>query len=96
MAILADIEETGVDLDVAYLERMSGELAGDACALESEIYELAGERFNINSPRQLGVILFDKLSLPVYHPLQLLGTPPWGFLIYITRIPLCFFCSVLP
>ena len=63
--ILADIEETGVDLDVGYLEQMSGELAGDVETLEAEIYELAGERFNINSPRQLGVILFEKLSLPV-------------------------------
>ncbi len=63
--ILAEIEETGVDLDVATLERMSGELAGEIEGLENDIYELAGERFNINSPQQLGVILFEKLSLPV-------------------------------
>ena len=63
--VLADIEETGVDLDVAYLEEMSEGLAGEVESLETEIYELAGERFNINSPQQLGVILFEKLSLPV-------------------------------
>ena len=65
LPILADIEETGIDLDVATLERMSGELAGEVEGLETEIYELAGEHFNINSPQQLGVILFEKLSLPV-------------------------------
>ncbi len=63
--VLAAIEETGVDLDVGYLEQMSGELGGEVDKLETEIYELAGERFNINSPQQLGVILFEKLSLPV-------------------------------
>ncbi len=65
VAVLADIEESGIELDVAYLETMSAELADEIASLEEKIYELAGERFNINSPRQLGVILFEKLGLPV-------------------------------
>ena len=65
LPVLANIEQIGVDLDVPYLEEMSGQLAGEVESLESEIYELAGERFNINSPQQLGVILFEKLALPV-------------------------------
>ncbi len=63
--ILADIEESGIELDVIYLENMSDELAGEIASLEEKIYELAGERFNINSPRQLGTIMFEKLGLPV-------------------------------
>ncbi|MCP4655382.1 MAG: DNA polymerase I [bacterium] len=63
--VLAGIEETGIALDVEYLERMSHELEGEIAALEEEIYKLAGERFNINSPRQLGEIMFEKLGYPV-------------------------------
>jgi DNA polymerase-1 len=63
--VLADIEETGIELDVAFLEAMSGELGGEIEGIEEEIYEVAGERFNVASPVQLGEILFEKLGYPV-------------------------------
>jgi DNA polymerase-1 len=65
MPVLVRMEEAGVLLDCDFLSRMSDELATELKSLESEIFELAGEQFNINSPRQLGVILFEKLGYPV-------------------------------
>ena len=65
VAVLADIEETGIALDVDYLGAMSEELGGELVELEEEIYEIAGERFNVNSPQQLGEILFERLGYPV-------------------------------
>ncbi len=64
MEVLGDIEYYGIKLDVGMLEGFSGDLETDIKALEKEIYEKAGEEFNINSPSQLGDILFDKLGLP--------------------------------
>lgn len=64
VSVLAQIEENGILLDVPVLQRMSEEMAGELEGLTSRIYELAGEEFNINSPKQLGVILFEKLNLP--------------------------------
>lgn len=64
MAILAEMERRGVCLDIEALEQISGEFAEIQKQLEQQIYAIAGERFNINSPKQLGVILFDKLQLP--------------------------------
>ena len=64
MEVLGDIEFQGVKLDVAMLEEFSRDLDQDIKELEKEIYEKAGEEFNINSPAQLGDILFDKLGLP--------------------------------
>jgi len=61
--VLADMERSGVFLDLPFLEKMSGELAARITALEGEIYAAAGEEFNINSPQQLGVVLFDQLGL---------------------------------
>jgi DNA polymerase-1 len=61
--VLADIERAGVRLDVAALKELSNTLEGDLKGLEEKIYELAGQSFNINSPKQLGEILFDKLKL---------------------------------
>ncbi|MGM9926672.1 MAG: DNA polymerase I [Bacillus sp. (in: firmicutes)] len=63
--ILGEMETYGVKVDVATLEGMKDELAAKLTEIESMIYELAGEKFNINSPKQLGVILFEKLNLPV-------------------------------
>ncbi|WP_456273786.1 DNA polymerase I [Bacillus sp. AK031] len=63
--ILADMEYAGVAVDVERLEEMKKELAQRLNEMEMKIYELAGEEFNINSPKQLGVILFEKLELPV-------------------------------
>ncbi|WP_425494102.1 DNA polymerase [Hoeflea alexandrii] len=58
------MEKHGIRVDRQILSRLSGELAQGAAALEAEIQELAGENFNVGSPRQLGEILFDKMSLP--------------------------------
>ncbi|MEO8502897.1 MAG: DNA polymerase I [Acidobacteriota bacterium] len=63
--VLLGMEEAGVRLDVEFLRAMSAELGGLIGGLEGEIYTLAGENFNINSPSQLGTILFEKQSLPV-------------------------------
>ncbi|WP_042349999.1 DNA polymerase I [Bacillus massiliigorillae] len=62
--ILAEMEIDGVKVEKATLEQMKEELAAKLEKLEQTIYELAGETFNINSPKQLGVILFEKLQLP--------------------------------
>ncbi len=62
--ILAGMEAAGIKLDKEALTLSGLELSKKAKLLETEIYELAGEEFNINSPKQLGVILFDKLKLP--------------------------------
>jgi DNA polymerase-1 len=64
VAVLAGMEERGISVDRQILSRLSGELAQKAAAFEDEIYELAGERFTIGSPKQLGDILFGKLGLP--------------------------------
>ena len=61
--VLACMEERGIAVDRQVLSRLSGDLAQAAAAYEDEIYELAGERFNIGSPKQLGDILFGKMSL---------------------------------
>ncbi len=62
--VIARMESRGVSVDRQILSRLSGELAQSAARLEAEIYELAGERFNIGSPKQLGDILFGKMGLP--------------------------------
>jgi len=64
VSVLADMEERGITIDRQILSRLSGELAQKAAAFEDEIYELAGERFNVGSPKQLGDILFGKMGLP--------------------------------
>jgi DNA polymerase-1 len=63
--VLMRMEENGILLDRAFLEEMSGQLGKELDELREEIFEVAGEEFNINSPQQLGVILFEKLGLPV-------------------------------
>lgn len=63
--ILGEMEHTGVKVDVARLKEMGTELEERLTQLESEIHELAGQPFNLNSPKQLGPILFEKLELPV-------------------------------
>ena len=63
--VVLRMEEAGVELDTGFLATMSEELAGELGELEAEIYEVAGEEFNIGSPKQLGVILFEKLGYPV-------------------------------
>ena len=62
--ILADMELAGIRVDIHLLQELSKEFRAKLGELEKEIYKLAGEEFNINSPKQLGEILFDKLKLP--------------------------------
>ncbi|EBF5158607.1 TPA: DNA polymerase I [Listeria monocytogenes] len=62
--VLAEMEMQGVSVDTERLENMKVELAGRLKTLEESIHSLAGEEFNINSPKQLGMILFEKLGLP--------------------------------
>jgi DNA polymerase-1 len=62
--VLALMERTGIRLERAALASLSGSFAQSLARLEDEIKELAGEDFNIGSPKQLGEILFDKMSLP--------------------------------
>ncbi len=64
-AVLGRIERTGVLIDAALLAAQSQELAERMAALEQEIYEIAGQPFNLGSPKQIGEILFGKLGLPV-------------------------------
>jgi DNA polymerase-1 len=62
--VLAIMERTGIKVERAALATLSGSFAQTIARLEDEIRELAGEEFNIGSPKQLGEILFDKMSLP--------------------------------
>ncbi|TAM98594.1 MAG: DNA polymerase I [Rhizobiaceae bacterium] len=62
--VLGRMEERGISVDRQILSRLSGDLAQGAAALEAEIYQLAGERFTIGSPKQLGDILFGRMGLP--------------------------------
>jgi DNA polymerase-1 len=62
--ILAEMEENGILADIEVLKHLSGEFAILINDLERSIHALAGEEFNINSPKQLGTILFEKLALP--------------------------------
>ena len=63
--VLAEIEWNGVKIDTKTLARLSEEMGKNVDRLVQEIYELAGEEFNINSPKQIGEILFQKLKLPM-------------------------------
>ena len=63
VAVLASMEKEGINLDVPFLKSLSKELGEDISQLESSIYEIAGEKFNLASPKQLGDILFDKLKI---------------------------------
>ena len=62
--VIVDMEKNGICVDRNVLSRLSGEFAQKMAAMEEDIYKLAGETFNIASPKQLGDILFDKMGLP--------------------------------
>ncbi len=62
--VLVDMEQAGILVDRAELARLSADFAGRIGTLEGQIHELAGESFNVNSPKQLGEILFEKMSIP--------------------------------
>ncbi|MCD8338489.1 MAG: DNA polymerase I [Lachnospiraceae bacterium] len=61
---LADMERAGIRVQAQELKNYGEQLTGRIAELEAAIYQQAGEKFNINSPKQLGVILFEKLQLP--------------------------------
>ena len=61
--VLADMEKEGIRLDVEFLKSMSVDMQKEIDAFEQQIYETAGEKFNLASPKQLGDILFDKLKI---------------------------------
>ncbi|WP_457577991.1 DNA polymerase I [Desulfomarina sp.] len=64
VSILVAMEITGICIDENVLQKLSSEFSGKLLKLEEEIYLLAGHEFNINSPKQLGQILFEELELP--------------------------------
>ena len=68
--VLLGLEEAGILLDTGFLRDMSAELGQELETLEEEICQQAGERFNLNSPAQLGTILFEKMKLPVLKRTQ--------------------------
>ncbi len=70
LPVLLGMEERGILLDIDLLAEMSAELGKELQALEGEAHRLAGEPFNLNSPQQLGVILFEKLGYPVLKRTQ--------------------------
>ncbi len=65
LQVLGDMELQGMALDKPHLQKLSLKIHQLLTEKEKEIYELAGEQFNINSPKQLSVVLFEKLELPV-------------------------------
>ena len=78
--VLAEMELTGVRVDTAYLQELALEFGEVLKKSEAEIYNLAGESFNINSPKQLGVILFDRIGTEAPEedkdrPVHLAGRP---------------------
>ncbi len=62
--VIVDMEKNGICVDRNVLSRLSGEFAQKMAVMAEDIYKLAGETFNIASPKQLGDILFDKMGLP--------------------------------
>ncbi len=70
LPVLVGMEETGILLDSAYLKDMSAELGSEIAQLEEDIWRQAGERFNLSSPQQLGVVLFERMGLPVLKRTQ--------------------------
>jgi DNA polymerase-1 len=68
--VLLRMEEAGILLDTGFLQGMSAELGAEIATLETSIYREAGEQFNLNSPQQMGVVLFEKMGLPVLKKTQ--------------------------
>ena len=62
--VLSDMEREGILMDAQALKEYGEQLSVSIEELQKKIYETAGEEFNINSPKQLGVILFEKLQMP--------------------------------
>ncbi len=68
--VLADMELAGIAIDLDTFASMSFEIASEVEKLSKEIYEIAGVEFNINSPKQLGEVLFEKMNLPSFKKTQ--------------------------
>ncbi|HPK14063.1 MAG TPA: DNA polymerase [Candidatus Paceibacterota bacterium] len=62
--IIKQMEENGILIDTGHLEKISKEYHQELSVIEKNIYKIAGQEFNINSPKQLAEILFDKLNIP--------------------------------
>ncbi|MGB0757809.1 MAG: DNA polymerase I [Patescibacteria group bacterium] len=62
--VLVDMEHQGIKVDESFLQNFQKQLASDIENIEKQIYEMAGEEFNVASPKQLKVILFEKLEIP--------------------------------
>jgi len=62
--VLADMEEKGIKVDEGFLNDYSKELTSDLVGIRDKVFELAGQEFNLDSPKQLGPILFDELGIP--------------------------------
>jgi len=73
--VLADVEATGIRVDVPFLQKLSGNMTGRLAALEKEIHQLAGKEFNVASLKQLRDILFKDLCLPVLKRTGLSNEP---------------------
>ena len=65
LPVLNTLERNGVNIDIWMLQQQSDELGHKLDKLEQQAWELAGEKFNLGSPKQLGVILYDKLEIPI-------------------------------
>ncbi|KKR39076.1 MAG: polymerase protein [Parcubacteria group bacterium GW2011_GWB2_40_8] len=72
--ILEEMQETGILLDVKYLEKLSAESHKELTALEKKIWKMADEEFNISSPKQMGQILFEKLNLAAGNKIKKTAT----------------------
>ena len=66
VGVLMAMEEAGVALDVPFLQEMGVELGDELAKLEKDAWLIAGEEFNLGSPRQLGEVLFEKLAYPIF------------------------------
>jgi DNA polymerase-1 len=72
--VLADVEFTGVRLDLPFLADLGRQMDGQLKSIEGEIHQLAGRPFNIDSPKQLGQILFEELKLPIQKKTGITGS----------------------
>ncbi|HXV61891.1 MAG TPA: DNA polymerase I [Vicinamibacteria bacterium] len=70
ISVLSSMELTGIAIDLEEFETMSKELSSELASITDEIHRLAGVEFNINSPRQLAEILFEKMNLPSFKKTQ--------------------------
>ena len=84
--VLAAMERSGIKVDRDTLSRMSNAFAQKMAGLEDEIYELAGRKFNVGSPKQLGEILFDEMGLKAARRARPGPMPPGRMCLRIWRL----------